>query len=221
MTGDSAADASAPASAQPVVTHLPPAIGAALSISAAARQTGITVATLRMWQTRYGLGPSLTTSGGHRRYTAGDIQRLQRVTLLLSEGLTTGEAVHAVLAASRSTLGLPPDADPAAQHLAAAALKLDGPTARRLVREHLGAATSTRPGRTVLRPVLGAIGDHLSRVRHGIASGTPALPRGRRAAGPPSRLPTRAPNNTRGPPGRATARARRAACARANCTNSP
>ena len=55
---------------------LPAAIGAALSISAAARHTGITVATLRMWQTRYGLGPSLTTPGGHRRYTAGDIQRL-------------------------------------------------------------------------------------------------------------------------------------------------
>ena len=63
MSGDSAAAARASAF-PPDVTPFPAAIGAALSISATARHTGITVATLRMWQTRYGLGPSLTTPGG-------------------------------------------------------------------------------------------------------------------------------------------------------------
>ena len=122
-----------------------------------------------MWQTRYGLGPSLTTPGGHRRYTAGDIERLQRVTQLLSDGLTTSEAVHAVLAASHSELGLPPDADPVAQHLGAAALELDGPTARRLVGHHLQRGDVTATWETVLRPVLAALGDRWSQLRHGIA----------------------------------------------------
>jgi hypothetical protein len=80
MSGASAAAAGASAFSPAVVTPFPAATGAALSISAAARRTGITVATLRVWQTRYGLGPRLTTPGGHRRYTAGDIQRLNRVT---------------------------------------------------------------------------------------------------------------------------------------------
>ena len=122
-----------------------------------------------MWQTRYGLGPSLTTPGGHRRYTTGDIERLQRVTQLLSDGLTTSEAVHAVLAASHSELGLPPDADPVAQHLGAAALELDGPTARRLVGHHLQRGDVTATWETVLRPVLAALGDRWSQLRHGIA----------------------------------------------------
>ncbi len=169
MTGDLGAAAPAAASPPPVVTHLPAAIGAALSISAAARHTGITVATLRMWQTRYGLGPSLTTPGGHRRYTAGDIQRLERVMQLLAEGLTTGEAVHAVLAAAHSELDLPPDADLVAHHLGAAALELDGPTARRLVGEHLRRGDVAATWEAVLRPVLGAIGDRWSQLRHGVA----------------------------------------------------
>ena len=168
MSGDSAAAARASAF-PPDVTPFPAAIGAALSISATARHTGITVATLRMWQTRYGLGPSLTTPGGHRRYTAGDIQRLNRVTQLRSEGLTTSEAVRAVLAATHSELGLPPDADPLAQHLGAAALELDGPTARRLVSHHLSRGDVTATWETVLRPVLAALGDRWSQLRHGIA----------------------------------------------------
>ena len=168
MSSESAAAPRA-AAFSPAVTHFPAAIGAALSISATARQTGITVATLRMWQTRYGLGPSLTTPGGHRRYTAADIQRLNRVTQLRSEGLTTSEAVRAVLAASHSELGLPPDADPVAQHLGAAALELDGPTARRLVGYHLSRGDVTATWETVLRPVLATIGDRWSQVRHGIA----------------------------------------------------
>jgi len=169
LMGDDSAAAARATAFSPVVTHLPAAIGAALSISATARHTGITVATLRMWQTRYGLGPSLTTPGGHRRYTAGDIQRLNRVTQLRSEGLTTSEAVRAVLAASHSELGLPPDADPVAQHLGAAALELDGPTARRLVGHHLSRGDATATWETVLRPVLAALGDRWSQLRHGIA----------------------------------------------------
>ncbi len=145
------------------------ATGATLSISTVAHQTGVSVATLRVWQARYGLGPALTTPGGHRRYTAGDVQRLRRVKRLVSEGLTTSEAVHAVLAAARSDLGLQPDADPVAHHLGAAALELDGPTARRLIDEHLRRGDVTTTWESVLRPVLGAIGQRWSQLSFGIA----------------------------------------------------
>jgi DNA-binding transcriptional MerR regulator len=145
------------------------AIGATLSISAVAHQTGVSVATLRMWQVRYGLGPGLTTPGGHRRYTAGDVQRLRRVKHLVSEGLTTSEAVHAVLAAASSDLGLQPDADPVAHHHGAAARELDCPTARRLVDEQLRRGDVAVTWDTVLRPVLGAIGERWSKLSYGIA----------------------------------------------------
>lgn len=145
------------------------AVGVALSVSAVAARTGISVATLRVWQSRYGMAPSLTTPGGHRRYTPGDVARLERVLALRAEGLTTSEAVQAVLAASRSELGLPPDADPVAHHLGAAALELDGPTARRLVHEHLGRGDIVATWEDVLRPVLGAIGERWSQLRQGIA----------------------------------------------------
>ncbi len=145
------------------------AIGTTLSLSAVSHQTGISVATLQVWQARYGLGPCLATPGGHRRYTAGDIQRLRRVKRLVSEGLTTSEAVHAVLAAARSDLGLPLGADPVAHHLGAAALELDGPTARRLIGEHLRRGDVAATWENVLRPVLGAIADRWPRLSHGDA----------------------------------------------------
>jgi hypothetical protein len=101
---------------------------------------------------------------------AASVDGLQRVAQLLSDGLTTSEAVHAVRTAAQSTLGLPPDADPTAQHLGSAALELDGPTARRLVRQHLGRGDVSATWEGVLRPVLAAIGARWSQLRHGIAA---------------------------------------------------
>lgn len=136
------------------------------SIAAVSRQTGITQVTLRLWQARYGLGPALTTPDG--RYTKGDVQRLRRVMHLVSEGLTTTEAVDAVLSAAGSDLGLPSDADPMAHHLGAAALELDSPTARRIVDEHLRRGDVVATWEALLRPVLSAIGNRWSNISYGI-----------------------------------------------------
>ncbi len=165
MAGDPLWENPAPVPASPSADG----IGAALSLSAVSLQTGISATTLRVWQTRHGLGPGLTSPGGHRRYTAGDIRRLRRVKRLVAEGLTASEAVHAVLAAARSDLGLPAEADPVAHHLGAAALELDGPTVRRLIDEHLRQGDVATTWETVIRPVLGAIGDRWSRLSYGIA----------------------------------------------------
>lgn len=48
-----------------------------LSVAAVARKLGIALATLRMWDRRYGIGPADHTPGRHRRYSADDRARLE------------------------------------------------------------------------------------------------------------------------------------------------
>lgn len=47
-----------------------------LTVSAVARLIAVAPATLRTWDRRYGLGPSLHKSGTHRRYGHEDVLRL-------------------------------------------------------------------------------------------------------------------------------------------------
>ncbi|MET0415607.1 MAG: MerR family transcriptional regulator, partial [Actinoplanes sp.] len=49
-----------------------------LTAGAVARRLGVAVTTLRTWHQRYGLGPSRHEAGHHRRYSAEDMDRLQR-----------------------------------------------------------------------------------------------------------------------------------------------
>ncbi|HEY4535184.1 MAG TPA: MerR family transcriptional regulator [Enteractinococcus sp.] len=56
------------------------------TISVAAELVGAGVQTLRLYETR-GLVEPERTPGGTRRYSKDDIQRLQRITALLEDGL--------------------------------------------------------------------------------------------------------------------------------------
>ena len=47
------------------------------SINDVARDLGISAPTLRSWERRYGLAPSVRTLGGHRRYSPADVNRLK------------------------------------------------------------------------------------------------------------------------------------------------
>src|SRR5215203_2780333 len=47
-----------------------------LTVAAVARRLGVAPATLRTWDRRYGLGPTLHTAGAHRRYSRADAARL-------------------------------------------------------------------------------------------------------------------------------------------------
>ncbi len=141
----------------------------ALVISEVARLTGLTTATLRVWQRRYGLGASRSSPGGHRRYSPLDVARLRAVQQLVAQGLPTAEAARVVLRPAEHGLDLPPEADPAAHLIAAAALDLDGPSCRSLLREHLATHPVERTWDDLLRPVLGTIGDRWSELPHGIA----------------------------------------------------
>jgi len=59
-----------------------------------ASELGIPAITLRMWERRYGIGPSLRTSGRHRRYTAQEVERLRRMVELIRNGTSAADAAR-------------------------------------------------------------------------------------------------------------------------------
>lgn len=64
------------------------------SVGAVAELLNVSASTLRTWDRRYGLGPSLRTSGGHRRYSALDIDRVDLMCRLLSRGVSAQDAAE-------------------------------------------------------------------------------------------------------------------------------
>jgi MerR family transcriptional regulator, light-induced transcriptional regulator len=69
----------------------------AVSVAGAARGLGVAPGTLRSWERRYGLAPSLHTPGGHRRYGPIDLARLGVMHRLVQEGVPPAEAAHAAI----------------------------------------------------------------------------------------------------------------------------
>ena len=80
---------------------------ARLTVAAVARRLGVAPATLRTWDRRYGLGPTLHAAGAHRRYSPGDIARLESMRRLVLDGVPPAEA-------ARIALGQPVPDGPAA-----------------------------------------------------------------------------------------------------------
>ena len=68
-----------------------------LRIGEVARRAGVTTATLRAWEVRYGLLPSARTAGGHRLYPEADVGRVQAVRQLVNRGWSVAGAVSQVL----------------------------------------------------------------------------------------------------------------------------
>ena len=68
-----------------------------LRIGEVARRAGVTTATLRAWEARYGLVPSARTVGGQRLYREADVARVQGVRRLIDEGWSVAGAVSQVL----------------------------------------------------------------------------------------------------------------------------
>jgi DNA-binding transcriptional MerR regulator len=69
----------------------------AISVAAAAASVGLTPATLRTWDRRYGLSASMRTDGGHRRYDHVDLLRLRLAARLVGTGVPPAGAVAAVV----------------------------------------------------------------------------------------------------------------------------
>ena len=71
------------------------AAAAGLSVTRAARRLGVAASTLRSWERRYGVAPSMRTAGGHRRYSSADLAALQRIRRLQVSGVPTADAARA------------------------------------------------------------------------------------------------------------------------------
>jgi MerR family transcriptional regulator, light-induced transcriptional regulator len=79
----------------------------ALRIGAVARRTGVAVATLRAWESRYGVLKPARTEGGHRLYAEDDVERVLAVLRLTSQGWSVAAAAASITAdRSPSRLGL-------------------------------------------------------------------------------------------------------------------
>ncbi len=68
-----------------------------LTVAAVARRIGIAPATLRTWDRRYGLGPSVHTPGSHRRYSATDVARIDLMRKLMLNGVLPSEAAKSAI----------------------------------------------------------------------------------------------------------------------------
>jgi DNA-binding transcriptional MerR regulator len=65
-----------------------------LTVASVARQLGVAPSTLRTWDRRYGLGPTLHIAGEHRRYCPEDLGRLNLMRRLISAGVAPIDAAE-------------------------------------------------------------------------------------------------------------------------------
>ncbi|MCU1601796.1 MAG: MerR family transcriptional regulator, partial [Frankiales bacterium] len=66
-------------------------------MSAVAHRLGVAPATLRTWDRRYGLGPTVHATGTHRRYAPDDVARLEVMRRLVVQGVSPGDAARQAL----------------------------------------------------------------------------------------------------------------------------
>lgn len=101
---------------------------ARLRIGEVSRRLGLSVEVLRAWEERYGVPSPERTGGGLRMYSPEDVERLQRMQRLLSDGLSAGEAARV---AGEAPAGAPAErAGAAAAPLAELAAELEQTTDR-------------------------------------------------------------------------------------------
>jgi DNA-binding transcriptional MerR regulator len=93
--------------------------GGGLTTGEVARRLGVAPTTVRTWDRRYGLGPDAHTDGRHRRWTAADVARLERMCALTATGLPPAEAARLARSGkpptatdSRGAAGPPPAPTP-------------------------------------------------------------------------------------------------------------
>ncbi|MER5476231.1 MerR family transcriptional regulator [Streptomyces sp. NPDC002734] len=120
--------------------------GGGLTTGEVARRLGVAPTTVRTWDRRYGLGPAARDGGRHRRWTAGDLARLERMCALTATGVPPAEAARVVLAGTAPALPAREGGTaPAPRSRGAAALRGDGAPAP--ARED-GAVSAPRGGGT-------------------------------------------------------------------------
>ncbi|MFE3991816.1 MerR family transcriptional regulator [Streptomyces goshikiensis] len=69
-----------------------------ITTGAVARRLGVSPTTLRSWDRRYGIGPSVREGGRHRRWAPEDIAMLEEMCRLTTSGVPPAEAAGTALA---------------------------------------------------------------------------------------------------------------------------
>ncbi|MFD4260411.1 MerR family transcriptional regulator [Streptomyces sp. NPDC058534] len=153
--------------------------GGGLTTGEVARRLGVAPTTVRSWDRRYGLGPAAHTGGRHRRWTADDLARLERMCALTATGLPPAEAARLALGGaapdppSRATPPVPP-APPERSHagtgmrlgdvrqeckgIARAALRLDAAALDKLLEDAIEEHGLVPAWTEVIMPTLQAVG---------------------------------------------------------------
>ncbi len=76
-------------------------------INVVAQKTGISPATLRAWERRYGIPVPRRTESSYRVYSEEDIALIQRLRSLCDEGMSPSEAAKVVLSEAEQAVMLP------------------------------------------------------------------------------------------------------------------
>ncbi|UJW29671.1 MerR family transcriptional regulator [Saccharothrix sp. AJ9571] len=114
---------------------------------------GVSPVTLRSWDARYGIGPSVRESGRQRRYSAADVARLRRMQSLMERGVKTKEAADLVLS-ERTGRHVAQHTDGTIEALHAAASGLRYATMAALLDDALAAAGPVETWLKILVPLL-------------------------------------------------------------------
>ena len=137
-----------------------------------ARRVGVSPATLRTWDRRYGIGPTGRTDGGHRRYLPHELARLERMRRLVLAGMPTAEAArasadpHAAPPARPARGGRSVGArrvDPHERRLADAALAFDQPVVEPMLADALRRRGVASTWTQLIIPVLEGMGERYVR----------------------------------------------------------
>ncbi len=135
-------------------------------IHAVEELTGVSAATLRAWERRYGFPSPSRTAAAYRLYDQRDVTRILQMRGLIDSGLAAAEAARQVLARGESAPvarpSQPPNADPfavAADRIVDAASTLDAHALDQSVQWALSLGSSLDVFDLAFTPALRRIGD--------------------------------------------------------------
>jgi DNA-binding transcriptional MerR regulator len=148
---------------QPEVGEPVPVLG--WPVGVVAERLGIAAPTLRSWDRRHGVGPSVRTSGNHRRYTELDIRRVQLMARLTAQGVPAQSAADSVLAMDAASSAASwagssaADATDLVEAIVGSARSLDARTLALLYRQALRQRDVGRAWVEVFAPALRQVGE--------------------------------------------------------------
>ena len=140
------------------------------AVGAVSDRLGLSPATLRTWDRRYGIGPSQRTEGGHRRYSEEDIRRVRVMARFTARGVPAQSAARVALSMDTDRLLIETGEEEAAElpvgddvgtveAICSAALSLDPGMLSKIYQSTLRERDLVGAWTQVFAPALRAIGD--------------------------------------------------------------